>query len=267
MDDPLSVPDWLVEALRCDGDARVPGESVDSPRFHVFDPERQCAPTCPAFAGVRVYPEAITRSEAEQLLTTLDAAPFIPCQSGKHKQHHGPRFNFTRRRMNAERFEGIPDYAHFLEARLRACVREDAAGDAADRKSCRAALEDYETTDVFVLRYFEPERSNLDFHVDDLYAYGEVILDVSLDSGSVLTFLGPCAPDEPGPVLECIRVPLPARSIAVVHGPARFAWQHAILPDDIRGVRTSITLRTLAGALRSTESGQRVLATAQRRRP
>ncbi len=267
MGDPLAVPAWLGDALASERDTRVPTAPVGSPHFHVFDAWRQSAPTCPAFTGVRVYPEAITQIEAERLLSSIDSAPFSPSQSGKHKQHHGPRFNFTRRRMNADRFEGIPDYAHVLEARLRACVRDDEAGDAADRAACRAALAEYQTTDVFVLRYFEPERSNLDFHVDDLYAYGEAILDVSLDSESVLTFLGPFAPAECGQALECVRVPLPARSIAVVYGRARVAWQHAILPDDIRGLRTSITLRTLAGALRSSEAGQRVLATAVRRQP
>jgi alkylated DNA repair protein alkB family protein 4 len=231
---------------------------------HVFDPGIQSAPTCPSFAGVRLYREAIAPGEAERLLATIDATPFVPSQSGKQKQHFGPRFNFMKRRMNAQGFDGLPAYAHALEARLRACVERDRDGSEADRTACRAALDTYETTDAFVLRYFEREQSNLDFHVDDLHAYGEAILDVSLESDAFLTFLGPFDGLEPAPRLEAVRVPLPARSIAVVHGPARFAWQHAILPADVRGVRTSITLRTLAPTLRATEAGRQVLSVAGR---
>ena len=127
------------------------------------------------------------------------------------------------------------------------------------------ALAAYQTTDAFVLRYFEREASNLDFHVDDLFAYGEAIVDVSLDSDSVLTFLGPADGGEPAESRVCVRVPLPARSIAVVHGRARFDWQHAILAPDIRGVRTSITLRTLGGAPRATDAGRQVLLRARSR--
>ncbi len=249
MDAPLALPPGLMEAGR----------------VHAFDPACQSAPDHPAFTGVRVYRDALTTEETERLLREIEAVPFVPSQSGKHKQHYGPRFNFTRRRMNAERFEGLPDYAHALESRLRDCVGGDAVGDPAALEACRTALAAFETTDAFVLRYFEREESNLDFHVDDLFAYGEAIVDVSLDSDSVLTFLGPASAGESAESRVCVRVPLPARSIAVVHGRARFEWQHAILAGDIDGVRTSITLRTLGGALRATDAGRRVLLRAKPR--
>ena len=257
MDVPLVVPGWLVEGL-----ASSPRDAnpIEARRVHVFDPCSQFAPDCPGFSGVRVYREALSHNETRSLLDEIDATPFLPSQSGKHKQHFGPRFNFMRRRMNAERFEGVPEYAHLLESRLRDCVARDASGDPADLEACRSALAEYETTDVFVLRYFESNESNLDFHVDDLYAYGEAILDVSLDSDSLLSFLGPYGPDASQKDLVCVRVPLPARSIAVVYGRARFDWQHALLARDIRGVRTSITLRTLGDALRGTDAGREVLS-------
>lgn len=266
MDEPLALPDWLV--------ARSPK------RIFAFELATQSVPDLPAFSGVRVYPGALSPAESEALLAEIERRPFLPSQSGKRKQHFGPRFNFVRRRMNADRFTGLPASAHALEARLRDCVAGDRRGDPADLARCLEALSEFTTTDVFVLRYAESERSNLDFHVDDLHAYGEAILDVSLDSDSVLSFLGPEATpaaagigeairvgrsDRPDPdaVRVCIRVPLPARSIAVVYGRARFAWQHAILADDVRGVRTSITLRTLSPALRATPAGQQVLARAK----
>jgi len=279
---PLALPDWLQAALgkgdrdgadcghRGDGDEGDDGKRTNTAidaRLHAFDPAIQAAPGCPAFTGVRVYPDALTPAEVADLLAEIEAVPFVPSQSGKQKQHFGPRFNFTRRRMNADRFEGIPDYAHRLEARLRERVGTDRAGESRALAACRAALDDYATTDVFVLRYLESEQSNLDFHVDDLFAYGEAILDVSLDSDSVLTFLGPIANGISSDPIRCVRVPLPARSIAVVYGPARSDWHHAILPGDIHSLRTSVTLRTLAPALRLTDAGRRVIGHAGRRRP
>lgn len=268
--DPLALPEGLEAAFDqaptqtiADSGVRVrpAGEALPA-RLHVFDPARQCAPTCPAFQGVRLYPNALARDEADSLLERIEARPFTPSQSGKLKQHFGARFNFMRRRMNAERFAGLPAYAGWLEHRLRTLVAADRTGDPGALADARRALETYQTTDVFVLRYLEREQSNLDFHVDDLFAYGEAIVDLSLDSDSVLSFLGPARPGtgEPGP--ECVRVPLPARSLALVYGPARFEWQHAILPRDVRGVRTSITLRTLAEPLRETDAGRAVLARA-----
>lgn len=276
LDAPLELPEWLAAEL---SSARTAGPGVGpdaSRRVFDFDPAHQAAPGLPAFAGVRVYPGALSTDEVDRLLEAIDAQPFLPSQSGKQKQHFGPRFNFTRRRMNADRFEGIPAWAHPLETRLRDCVARDDRGDPADLSACRTALVPYTTTDVFVLRYFEAEHSNLDLHVDDLHAYGEAILDVSLEADSVLTFLGPAgapargsaqgsAAGDPVGDLVCVRVPLPARSIAVVYGAARFLWQHAILASDVRGIRTSITLRTLGTTLRTTAAGQQVLERARPR--
>lgn len=284
---PLALPEALVAALAREragaDDGSAPGTEIDvrapseaapgaTPFLHRFDPTRQGVPTLPEFGGIRVYPDALSPAEARALLARIDAGAFQPSQSGKQKQHFGPRVNFLRRRMNADRFEGLPDWAAPLEQRLRQRVADDRAGDPADLARCRAALAAFETTDVFVLRYRAEEQSNLDFHVDDLFAYGEAILDVSLGSDSVLTLLGPfeddgrgasatpCAFAAPSGGLRCVRVPLPERSLAVLYGPARLAWQHAILPIDVRGVRTSVTLRTLAPALRATEPGRTVLA-------
>ena len=123
------------------------------------------------------------------------------------------------------------------------------------RSKLEEALERYRTTDVFVLRYYEDDQSNLDFHSDDVFAYGEVILNLSLESNSVLSFLE----HETG---ACVRAAIPARSLAVLFGAARYEWDHAILADDVSGRRTSITLRTLSDELRGTPDGQRVMALA-----
>jgi alkylated DNA repair dioxygenase AlkB len=254
MDDPVRLPDWL--AIR-------PTSPDSNPKarhcIHDFDLELQRAPSCPDFEGVRVFREFFSTSEAERLLREIEEAPFIPAQSGKWKQHYGPKVNFNKQRINASQFQGLPDYAFRIESRLRELVAQDRLGNSSNRLALRKALEGFESTDAFVLRYHEQDASNLDMHRDDLFAYGEAILDVSLESDSVLTFLERRDGDAGMAAAQCVRVPLPARSLAVLHGRARFTWDHAILAYDIAGRRTSITLRTLSDPLRNTNEGRRII--------
>ncbi len=231
----------------------------DGRDIHAFDVASGCAPTLKEFAGVRVIPDLLSPDEAERLIEQIDRSPFVPSQSGREKQHFGARVNFNRRRMNVKSFPGLPDFTHPLVERARARLRE--AGDAAlDR-----AVDRFDPTDVFVLRYAPERRSNLDLHLDDVFAYGELILDLSLESDSVLTFYrgrpgGEVShADGATPPEACVRVPMPARSLVAIHGPARFAWEHGILARDIRARRTSITLRTLSESLRETDQGRWLL--------
>jgi alkylated DNA repair dioxygenase AlkB len=221
-------------------------DPLSEPRFSrvaTFDARSQCAPGIPSFTGLRLLPDFLSEGAAAELLCTVETTRFLPSQSGKLKQHYGPKMNFTKRKMNASEFRGIPSYAHEIEARVRSRALDLEVADPLSR---------YQTTDVFVLRYQECDLSNLDFHSDDDYAYGEVILDLSLESDSVLTFHHP----QSG---ECVRAPLPARSLVLLFGRARYEWEHAILAADVSGRRTSITLRTLGAEPRTTEAGRRVL--------
>ena len=100
---------------------------------HAFDPARQqCAGSAPPSRAFGSIATPSRRKRPNACLRESRAVPFVPSQSGKHKQHYGPRFNFTRRRMNADRFEGLPDYARMRSNPACAtCVRDDAAGDPA----------------------------------------------------------------------------------------------------------------------------------------
>ncbi|MBJ19295.1 MAG: hypothetical protein CL933_07695, partial [Deltaproteobacteria bacterium] len=183
MDDPVPIPPLLEER---------PGKSgrtaTGSP-IHLFDPVSQSTPSFPEFEGVRLYHDLFTESEAARLIDTIDAIPFIPAQSGKGKQHYGPRINFNKRKMKAEAFHGIPAYARDIESRMRTRIREDRSLTPREHRAIDSALTTFETTDVFVLRYRPEQSSNLDFHLDDPFAYGELIADLSLQSDAVLTFL------------------------------------------------------------------------------
>lgn len=86
----------------------------------------------------------------------------------------------------------------------------------------------------------------------------KVIGDRTILDGITLSFLpGPAEP-------AVVRCRLPARSLAVLYGSARYHWEHAILPEDVSRRRTSITLRTLSDALRSTPEGSIVLDRSKR---
>jgi alkylated DNA repair protein alkB family protein 4 len=263
MDDPVPMPPFL---------ARRPSESGSEARdssIHFYDPLSRSASTSPEFSGLLLYRDFLSQSEAVRLLEVLETTPFVAAQSGKGKQHYGPKINFNKRKINASGFLGIPEYARDLEARMRRRVRDDHSLSRQERTAVDYALDAFETTDVFVLRYRPEESSNLDFHLDDPLAYGELILDLSLESDAILTFvrgrpnseLGERSSQADPPA--CIRVPLPARSLAVLYGPARFDWEHAILAYDIEAQRTSVTLRTLGDTFRTTEEGQTVLERAR----
>jgi alkylated DNA repair protein alkB family protein 4 len=250
MDAPLPLP------LRL---ATRPDES--DPWVAVFDFTTQTAERAPEFEGLCILRDFLSEEEALALLGTIEQQDFSPAQSGKLKQHYGARVNFNKRRINAKKFEGLPAYGHAIEARLKTAFSSIDSSLPADRLRRNEALADFEATDLFVLRYEVEEASNLDFHIDDTFAYGEGIFDVSLESDSVLTFIRRNAADEE-PV-ECVRAALPARSAAFLYGTARYEWEHAILPYDIEARRTSLTLRTLSPAVRESEEGRRILDVAR----
>jgi alkylated DNA repair protein alkB family protein 4 len=251
--DPVGAPGFLSER------AVATGTLPDGSRVHLFDDRTQAAPGCPEFSGLVVWRDFVTEAEAARLLDEIESRLFVPAQSGKAKQHFGPRMNFRKRRMNPRGFEGLPRFARDLERRVRARAAEEP-----EPAGLSAALEAYVTTDAFVLRYESARASNLDLHVDDTFAYGELILALSLESDGWLTFLDAdpqCGVDRP---FACVRARLPARSMALLFGPARYHWLHGIRALDIEGRRTSITLRTLGSPLRSTEEGREVMARADR---
>ncbi|MEM9174275.1 MAG: hypothetical protein AAGC67_03505 [Myxococcota bacterium] len=251
---PLPLPPLLA-----DGDFTPDGRGV-----HAFDAETQSVPTLAGFDGVRVLPDFLSLEEARALEARLETERFVPSQSGREKLHFGPRVNFNRGRVNAARFEGLPAWAPPIEARLR--NRATRSFPRAD--PVHAALAAYAMTDVFVLRYAPTRASNLDFHLDDVLAYGALILDLSLGSDSTLT-LYRGRPDgeveDPDDVVPaCVRVPMPARSLALLFGPARYDWEHALLVPDLPRPRTSLTFRTVSPALAATPEGRDVLERARR---
>jgi len=250
MDDVVEIPAFLEPPPPC-GEEHAPGEGP----IQAFDPASHSAPGCPEFAGVLLLEDFIDPAEADALLAVIERRPFKPAQSGKGKQHFGAKVNFNKRKVNLAGFAGLPEWAHGLVRRIE--CRLEALGAQDDlQPGLEQAWQTFTPTDVFVLRYERGSASNLDFHVDDTFAYGELIAALSLESDSVMTFLPGTDEMSPADASYCVRVPLPARSLALVYGPARYDWQHAILADDIAGRRTSVTIRCLSEVLSQTETGR-----------
>jgi len=252
MDPPLELPALLASR-----------PTPRTPRVSHFDPLLGSAPGCPDFDGLIVLPEFLSPDESSDLLAQIEESPFALAQSGKQKQHYGAKVNFNKQKLNATAFKGLPTYITSIEERLRRAFLDFAELSEEAKTRRDEALSNYETTDVFVLRYHERDASNLDLHIDDTFAYGEAIFDVSLETDSVMTFIrrpkNAVSPDE----VECVRAPLAAGSAALLFGRARFDWEHGILYYDVTGRRTSITLRTLSSGLRATPDGARVLEIAR----
>ena len=108
MDPPLSLPSLLERRP-------IPG----SPGIFEFDPVTGSAAGCPAFEGLIVLPDFLGPDEAARLLAEIEKTPFVPAQSGKLKQHYGPKINFNKQRLNPTAFAGLPTYLAPLESRLR----------------------------------------------------------------------------------------------------------------------------------------------------
>ncbi len=224
-----------------------PPRELPACEVHDFDLESQRVPSAPDFTGVRVLRDAVDEASAAALLACIDQAPWSPAQSGKLKQHFGPKVSFKDRRLRLGGFEGLPDYIRAIEWIGRGGF--DVAAD-------------FVTTDAFVLRYEPARQAHLDLHADDTFAYGDVILDLSLESDTTLSFVPGTSIDDLPYAERLVRVPLPARSMLVLHGAARYRWLHGILPGDITARRTSVTLRTLSGELMETDVGRSVRAVA-----
>jgi alkylated DNA repair protein alkB family protein 4 len=253
MDPPLERPTFLVHQ-----------PTPHTAGIFDFDPRTSRARGCEDFEGLIVVPGFLDLDESSALLAKIEEAPFAPAQSGKEKQHYGAKVNFNKRRINANRFTGLPKYLRRLESHARSAFLEFEGLTEIGREQRDRALASFETTDLFVLRYHESEASNLDLHVDDTFAYGEAIIDISLETDAVMTFVRHAAGATMGP--ECVRVPLEAGSAALLYGKARYEWEHGILHYDVRDRRTSLTLRTLSESLRATPDGAMVLDIARRKR-
>ncbi|XP_070523395.1 alpha-ketoglutarate-dependent dioxygenase alkB homolog 4 isoform X1 [Cardiocondyla obscurior] len=177
------------------------------------------------YPGVYIKLDFLKEDEAEELIKALDNLPWQASQSGRRKQ---------------KKFKEIP------------------------------LLHRFQTVEQCSLEYDPKRGASIDPHVDDCWIWGERIITVNVLGDSVLTMTPYC-----GPLsrynLDCvsnydlisdegmrdntqslniddnavIRLPMPARSLMVLYGQARYKWEHSVLREDVTSRRVCLAYREL----------------------
>lgn len=173
--------------------------------------------------------------------------------------------NFKKQRLKAGSFTGLPSFSRKIVARMKAC----------------AVLGGFLPVEQCNLDY-RPERgSAIDPHFDDWWLWGERLVSLNLLSKTVLSMscdsedtiqLFPVSSKEelippgsftcrnsgeegtkcflssrlvPGKEVS-VAIPLPQRSLVVLHGDARYKWKHGIHRRHIGHRRVCVTFRELS---------------------
>lgn len=198
--------------------------------------------------GITVIKNVIGEDEEKLIVSLIDdpatPSPWVSSQSGRRKQDYGPKVNFRKQKVKLNGFNGLPDYGHKLFRHVQ--------------KSAKV-LENFIPVELCNLEYVPERGSAIDPHLDDDWLWGERLVTVNLISETRLT-LSPveCSHkdiDEQSDYDENnfdhsnynveIEISLPARSLLVLYGDARYKWYHAIKREHIISRRIGITIREL----------------------
>ncbi|KAG7188000.1 hypothetical protein KM043_013956 [Ampulex compressa] len=195
------------------------------------------------YPGVYIKLDFLSLKEASSLMNDLDTLTWEPSQSGRRKQNFGPKCNFKKRKLRLGTFSGFPRCTQFVQEKF----------------SEISLLDGFRTIEQCTLEY-NPERgASIDPHIDDCWIWGERIVTVNVIGDSILTmtpyhgsdsrynlqsvtcnssgFNEEVCMDNNASVESLkdviVRIPMPARSLLILYGPARYKWEHSILRQDI----------------------------------
>ena len=130
-------------------------------------------------------------------------------------------------------------------------------------------LSNFITIEQCAIEYKVETGAHIDPHIDDCWVWGENVVSISLLSDSFLTmtkyegdsskynlkhhcseeFNGSETITEKGKncmetkSYPTVRIPMPARSLLVLFGPARYEWEHCVLRNDIKSRRICLAYR------------------------
>ena len=229
--------------------------------FALDDPEKSFE-----FPGIRIINDFVSLEEEKSLVASLDELPWDLSQSGRRKQNFGPRANFKKRKAKNGPFKGFPACTKFIQERFKTVPM----------------LESYRTVEQCSIEYKPETGAAIEPHIDDCWIWGERIVQLNLLSPTYLTctpHMGGrdkynLAEVETYPkIISCdnqviynpfnekhstsvfefsaskfpensvVKIPLPARSLLVMYGSARYEWEHSILREDITDRRVVIAYR------------------------
>ncbi len=267
-----------------DRDVSAEARVATAKTTYVFDPysgalmEHKGSEMIPASAdericGVKLYPEFVNEDEELRLVKDLDGLPWQTSVSGRRKQNFGPRANFRGRRVRTGAFSGFPACTRFVQDRFSSrapclegyrtveqcsieyrpetgaciephvddcwiwgervvqlnllsdavltCLPYDGGGGDDNRYNLSCALQDPRVLDRDGEKVLHNPFSGV--MGEKPYSLGERALGAS----------------------SVVRIPLPRRSLLVLHGEARYEWEHCVLREDIASRRLVIAYREL----------------------
>jgi len=203
------------------------------------------------YLGVLLVPDFLTEKEETELVSGCDSMEWDLSQSGRRKQNFGPKTNFKRKKISGKSFEGFPSFSNKFQQKLRTVP----------------LLSDFITIEQCAIEYRPETGACIDPHIDDCWVWGERVISISLLSPSYLTmtkYTGTAqkynldyhfcnngemeVPSktllrESAPSFPIVRIPMPTRSLLVLYGPARYAWEHCVLRKDISSRRICMAYR------------------------
>ena len=167
----------------------------------------------------------VNEDEEQQLVQLIDTRkPWVPSQEGRRKQDYGPKVSFLKKKVSVGNFGGFPSFAVDLFGRML---------------SKHPGLFDMFAPVEFCLLEYTPERgSYIRPHYDDMWIWGDRLVTVNLLSETALRLTR----EFRIPPYEII-IKMPARSLIVIRGEARYDWHHSINRYDIKARRIAMTWR------------------------
>jgi alkylated DNA repair protein alkB family protein 4 len=250
-----------------------------------------------SFPGIQIIEDFVSSGEESELVAALDLLPWDLSQSGRRKQNFGPRANFKKRKAKVGQFAGFPAVTRFIQDRFLTVpvlesYRTVEQCSIEYRPETGASIEPHIddcwiwgerivqlnllTDTVLTLNpYVVGEKQK--YNLADVPTYPrtvsdkrEVVFNPFLGKASRSPF-----PLPPGPLpdwpdsLAMVRIRLPARSLLVMWGEARYCWEHAVRRADISGRRVVIAYRELTppylpGGVEHGPAGAAILGQADR---
>ncbi|CAB0037631.1 unnamed protein product [Trichogramma brassicae] len=205
------------------------------------------------FPGTVIKLNFLDETERNNLIKDLDSLPWDLSQSGRRKQNFGPKTNFKKKRLRPGDFRGFPETTRFVQEKLNEV----------------SDLKGFQTIEQCSLEYDPKRGSSIDPHIDDCWIWGERIVTVNVLGNSVLT-MTPYRKSDDRYNLKCVekldkyelpeedivvRLPMPAGSLMILTGAARYKWEHAVLREDVSSRRVCLAYREFTSPYLPKEDG------------
>ncbi len=176
--------------------------------------------------GLTYMPDFINAEEEQELMTCVDQEPWIH-DLKRRVQHYGYRYDYKARMVTSDSYLGpLPKWINSLSSRL---AQDDIFA---------------KNPEQLIVNEYMPGQG-ISAHIDCISCFGDTIAIISLGSSVMMQF------DKED---ERQEIYLKPRSLAVISGPARYHWMHAIparKSDKVGGIkiprarRISLTFRTM----------------------